>query len=268
MVTFPHTFRRASRPSPRQPRNPLLSFPGYSRDLLQDGEHPVPGAGPARDKCLVVHNHPLVVVPAGKEGGMNTPWGHCPSLPAAPGPRATSNQEKEVALGGEGELTSVTLTVQLDQVSSAPTMLSVCSREGYGSPVLIGIQVNSSARRCKSLHHLAPMSPAQRAPTDACPLAQTAPPPPGPSNPKFTSWLPSEGLSLDGEPAGERKSPRFPKYKTREKTLRHLLPPAGTMRGLCRGYGGCVALVPRPLGSVNGEIGPFLSAGSPLTCHC
>lgn len=124
-------------------------------------------------------------------------------------PRAPRHQQsrERSGTGGEGELTSVTLTLQLDQVSSAPIMLSVCSREGYGSLVLRGIQVNSSARRFKSLHYLAPMSPAQRAPTDPCPLAQIALPPPGPSNPKFTSWLPSEGLSLDGEPAGRGEAP-------------------------------------------------------------
>lgn len=57
--------------------------PGHSRDLLQDGEHPAPRAGPTRHERLVVHDHPLVVVPAGrKEGGLNGGWSRCPASPA------------------------------------------------------------------------------------------------------------------------------------------------------------------------------------------
>lgn len=68
-------------------RGALPHLPGYSRDLLQDGEHPAPRAGPAGDERLVVHNHPLVVIPAEpREGGLNRPRGHSPSSPGALAP--------------------------------------------------------------------------------------------------------------------------------------------------------------------------------------
>lgn len=80
-----HTCRA---PFPGQPPLPgaLPRLPGYSRDLLQDGEHSAPGAGSAGDERLVVHNHPLVVVPAEPgEGALNRPRGHSAgcSLPPA-----------------------------------------------------------------------------------------------------------------------------------------------------------------------------------------
>lgn len=76
------------------------SFPGYSRDLLQDGEHPAPQAGLARDECLVVHDHPLIVVPAvPNDIELNPPWGHCPSLLRPPMPHTARNLGVVVASG-------------------------------------------------------------------------------------------------------------------------------------------------------------------------
>lgn len=79
-----------------------------------------------------------------KEGGLNTPWGHCPSLPLAESPAPQGIKGKGWHGGVSCHLT-VTLTLQLDQVSSAPSMLSVCSREVYASLMLLGIKFSSLA---------------------------------------------------------------------------------------------------------------------------
>lgn len=72
-----------------------LPLSGYSRDLLQDSEHPSPRAGPARDERLVVHDHPLVVVPARpQEGELNRPGAAAPA--ACCGPHTARNHAARV----------------------------------------------------------------------------------------------------------------------------------------------------------------------------
>ena len=187
---------------------PLPTPPGDSRDLLQDGEHPAPRAGPARDECFVVHDHPLVVVPARpKQGGLSRPWGYGPGLPLPAVLHTARNHRARVAWG--------CLAIwSCSRTRCAPALLSAHC---------LPAPEDSMAPQClleqRSLlpHILSPslfsssVSGSQGPPPPTSCSSDSRPPPLSPelSSSKVSSCPSTRGLSLGGE-ACKRWANAFP----------------------------------------------------------